>query len=68
MGTASSVAAKPVTTPTLTLSGFARRRSECVSICGDNIVADHEVCDDGSRINDDGCSVTCKQEPKLVNK
>jgi fibro-slime domain-containing protein len=34
----------------LTLAGFIRRSSECVSICGDGIVVGDEVCDDG--VND----------------
>jgi cysteine-rich repeat protein len=34
------------------------------STCGDGIVqADHEDCDDGNRINGDGCNQGCRLEP-----
>ncbi len=46
----------------LTLTGFASVRSQCVSSCGDGIVqADQgEQCDDGNRIDDDGCDRDCQ--------
>lgn len=45
----------------LTLSNFVKRRSACVSVCGDGIVTDDEVCDDG--VNDGsygGCMPDCQ--------
>lgn len=32
------------------------------SVCGDNLLADDEQCDDGNDIDDDGCSATCQTE------
>ena len=45
----------------LTLGGFVQARSECESICGDGIVADGEVCDDGEELNGTygHCSENC---------
>lgn len=34
--------------------------SGCVSVCGNGIVEDGEMCDDGNSVNGDGCSVTCE--------
>jgi fibro-slime domain-containing protein len=45
----------------LTLTNFEKRRSVCVSDCGDGIVASDEVCDDG--VNDgsyNGCEPGCQ--------
>ncbi len=37
--------------------------------CGDGIIDDgFEECDDGNRLNNDGCSVACKNEPKFISK
>lgn len=34
----------------------------CYSICGDDIVASNEGCDDGNTVSGDGCSSACKVE------
>lgn len=39
-------------------------RFECLpSTCGNGIVEPHEDCDDGNRINGDGCNQGCRIEP-----
>jgi fibro-slime domain-containing protein len=46
----------------LTLSGFNTARSECVSICGDGILAAGEECDNGAELNvggHNGCEADC---------
>lgn len=35
-------------------------------VCGDRRVEGDEQCDDGNKINGDGCSSTCRLEPKPV--
>jgi TonB family protein len=35
-------------------------------VCGDRLVEGDEQCDDGNKINGDGCSSTCRLEPKPV--
>jgi TonB family protein len=35
-------------------------------VCGDRLVAGDEQCDDGNTVNGDGCSSTCRLEPKLA--
>lgn len=48
----------------LTLGGFLSGRSECVTECGDGIVAGDEECDDG--VNDGsygGCTPDCRRGP-----
>ena len=37
--------------------------SECISTCGDGIVASDEPCDDGALTDSDGCSQFCDLEP-----
>ncbi len=36
--------------------------------CGDGEVQGDEQCDDGNRVNNDGCSVACTIEPKVTAK
>jgi cysteine-rich repeat protein len=36
--------------------------STCNTICGDNIIAGSEQCDDGNLVSGDGCSSTCQTE------
>jgi fibro-slime domain-containing protein len=40
----------------------------CVPKCGDGTLIGSEQCDDGNRDNDDGCSITCTQEPGYTCK
>ena len=35
----------------------------CMHLCGDGILAGSEACDDGNKIDDDGCGSTCATEP-----
>ncbi len=45
----------------LTLTGFDRVRSQCVSVCGDGVVTSDEVCDDGKNDNSyGGCAPGCQ--------
>lgn len=44
----------------LTLGGFVKRTTQCVSTCGDGIKAPNEECDDGNSVNDDACTNDCK--------
>jgi len=37
--------------------------SECMTGCGDGVVAGTEECDDGDMADDDGCSAACAVEP-----
>lgn len=49
----------------VTLRDFDRPRSECASICGDGVVANTEVCDEGE-LNGSGygaCTATCTRGP-----
>jgi len=49
----------------LTLNGFVSAKSECVTICGDGIVAGDEICDDG--VNDGSygsCMPDCTPGPR----
>ncbi len=32
------------------------------SLCGDGVIENGEICDDGNLVADDGCSVTCEQD------
>lgn len=48
---------------TVTLKDFNKPESECMSICGDGIVASDELCDDGPGGNDGGygnCGPDCR--------
>lgn len=50
----------------LTLANFARKHSECATVCGDGIVAGDEQCDDGAN-NGMGygfCSAECTPGPR----
>jgi fibro-slime domain-containing protein len=49
----------------LTLTGFSRQSSSCVSTCGDGIVAGEELCDDGedNGMLYGGCDVDCTPGP-----
>lgn len=50
----------------LSLANFARRHSECATVCGDGMVAGDEQCDDGAN-NGMGygfCSATCTPGPR----
>jgi fibro-slime domain-containing protein len=49
----------------LTLAGFVSAKSECVTECGDGVVAGDETCDDG--VNDGsygGCNADCTPGPR----
>ncbi len=46
----------------LTLTGFAPTSSLCGSACGDGVRAANEQCDDGNKVNGDGCSHDCRIE------
>src|SRR6187549_3107484 len=35
---------------------------DLVDVCGDGVVDEGEVCDDGNTAEDDGCSPTCQRE------
>ena len=41
----------------------ATRGNFCTPVCGNNVVEDGEVCDDGNEVDGDGCSSTCELEP-----
>ncbi len=43
--------------------GFFLSESSCISLCGNGIVDAGEMCDDGNRMDGDGCSSTCTVEP-----
>lgn len=46
----------------LTLSGFSRTKTSCVSICGDGIVVGNEICDDGPLNGTyNHCDITCSR-------
>jgi fibro-slime domain-containing protein len=47
---------------TLTLGGFVKIQTQCVSTCGDGVKAKDEQCDDGNLENYDGCSAECLYE------
>lgn len=37
--------------------------------CGDGVHdVEHEECDDGNRVNNDGCAVDCKKEPRFESR
>lgn len=46
----------------LTLGGFVKAKTECVSYCGDGIKAPNEECDDNNTRDGDGCSHDCHEE------
>ena len=48
----------------LTLKSFEKRSSSCVSMCGDGKLdtSEGEECDDGNRIDGDGCSSQCLRD------
>jgi fibro-slime domain-containing protein len=51
----------------LTLSGFQRKRSTCVSTCGDGVTTVFEECDNGGANSDTaygGCTKQCKFGPR----
>ncbi|MEZ4223942.1 MAG: DUF4215 domain-containing protein [Polyangiaceae bacterium] len=49
----------------LTLSGFANKTSQCVSVCGDGIKTPDEQCDDGKNDGSYGsCAPGCKLGPR----
>jgi len=54
----SNVTFQCIVSPDRTQKTICRRR-----VCGDGILTDDEECDDGNKINGDGCSSTCKVEP-----
>ena len=37
------------------------------AVCGDAIIESPEQCDDGNRVNGDGCSASCTSEPKAIS-
>ncbi|CAI2371725.1 unnamed protein product [Moneuplotes crassus] len=41
-------------------ANFSRFLLEELSICGDGVTQDIEVCDDGNQLDGDGCSADCK--------
>jgi fibro-slime domain-containing protein len=46
----------------LTLTGFTPTSSSCQSACGDAVRAANEECDDGNRVDGDGCASDCQLE------
>jgi fibro-slime domain-containing protein len=48
----------------LSITGFVKAKSECVSVCGDGVVTPDEECDNGAANADDaynGCTTTCER-------
>lgn len=48
----------------LSITGFVKAKSECVSVCGDGVVTPDEECDDGANNADDaynGCTTECER-------
>ncbi|CAK74202.1 unnamed protein product (macronuclear) [Paramecium tetraurelia] len=52
------------------ISGFYldRKLKSCVTKCGDNILAGSEQCDDGNKIDKDGCNSRCEIEKEFICK
>jgi proprotein convertase subtilisin/kexin type 5 len=40
-------------------TGFQLRSNLCVTVCGDNVTAGTEQCDDGNTLDGDGCNADC---------
>ncbi len=38
--------------------------ADCTARCGDRVVTAPETCDDGNALAGDGCSATCRREPR----
>jgi cysteine-rich repeat protein len=50
----------------LCMSGFYMNSTgHCLEICGDGKLF-YDKCDDGNKINGDGCSSTCKVERRYI--
>ncbi|HEX2882661.1 MAG TPA: DUF4215 domain-containing protein, partial [Polyangiaceae bacterium] len=48
----------------LSITGFVKAKSECVSVCGDGVLTPDEECDDGAANADDaynGCTTQCER-------
>lgn len=43
-----------------------RRTEPEAGACGDGVIAGREVCDDGNRVDGDGCSALCLVEPRYT--
>ncbi|CAK70789.1 unnamed protein product (macronuclear) [Paramecium tetraurelia] len=39
--------------------GFTLKNNNCITYCGDGIQNGKELCDDGNKINGDGCDINC---------
>ncbi len=35
------------------------RDGQCISVCGDGLIAGYDICDDGNNFDFDGCSSDC---------
>lgn len=47
----------------LTLRGFEKKKTSCVSVCGDAVVTPNEICDDGAALNTGAygrCNANCQ--------